>query len=157
MLFRSVFQERIKLEKNLQEIQNAARALSRGSGHSKFADYSKKILEEAAKGVQDADACAEEEFGWWVKEVGAVTHEMTLQHARQMLDDYFHGAPPFAEVKRRDAASWNSRSITHLANYPSPSLPMIFSDESSNLAQRRRDERFQIVEYFYIWKIFRSL
>src|SRR5271165_1915017 len=28
------------------------------------------------------------------------------------------------------SASWNSRSITHLANYPSPSLPMIFSDES---------------------------
>src|SRR5664279_486316 len=29
------------------------------------------------------------------------------------------------------SASWNSRSITHLANYPSPSLPMIFSDEST--------------------------
>src|SRR5664280_248208 len=28
------------------------------------------------------------------------------------------------------SASWNSRSITHLANYPSPSLPMISSDES---------------------------
>src|SRR6516165_8512648 len=28
------------------------------------------------------------------------------------------------------SASWNSRSITHLANYLSPSLPMIFSDES---------------------------
>src|ERR1035441_3666417 len=28
------------------------------------------------------------------------------------------------------SASWNSRSITHLANYPSPSLPIIFSDES---------------------------
>src|SRR5664280_3617778 len=27
------------------------------------------------------------------------------------------------------SASWNSRSITHLANYPSPSLPMISSDE----------------------------
>src|SRR5664280_1615667 len=26
------------------------------------------------------------------------------------------------------SASWNSRSITHLANYPSPSLPMISSD-----------------------------
>src|SRR6516162_10396517 len=30
------------------------------------------------------------------------------------------------------SASWNSRSITHLANYLSPSLPMIFSDESKN-------------------------
>src|SRR5271157_3632908 len=29
------------------------------------------------------------------------------------------------------SASSNSRSITHLANYPSPSLPMISSDESS--------------------------
>src|SRR6516162_1448292 len=29
------------------------------------------------------------------------------------------------------SASWNSRSITHLANYLSPSLPMIFSDEST--------------------------
>src|SRR5208283_1766441 len=29
------------------------------------------------------------------------------------------------------SAFWNSRSITHLANYPSPSLPMISSDESS--------------------------
>src|SRR5271157_2136596 len=28
------------------------------------------------------------------------------------------------------SAFWNSRSITHLANYPSPSLPMISSDES---------------------------
>src|SRR6516165_9897874 len=28
------------------------------------------------------------------------------------------------------SASWNSRSITHLASYLSPSLPMIFSDES---------------------------
>src|ERR1035438_7996133 len=27
------------------------------------------------------------------------------------------------------SASWNSRSINHLANYPSPSLPMISSDE----------------------------
>src|ERR1035438_5574121 len=35
------------------------------------------------------------------------------------------------------SASWNSRSITHLANYPSPSLPMIFSDESKSLC---RDE-----------------
>src|ERR1035441_4811229 len=33
------------------------------------------------------------------------------------------------------SASWNSRSITHLANYPSPSLPMIFSDESHLLAR----------------------
>src|ERR1035441_6143623 len=31
------------------------------------------------------------------------------------------------------SASWNSRSITHLANYPSPSLPMISSDEPSRL------------------------
>src|SRR5271165_6793859 len=31
------------------------------------------------------------------------------------------------------SASWNSRSITHLANYPSPSLPMISSDESKIL------------------------
>src|ERR1035437_9652135 len=29
------------------------------------------------------------------------------------------------------SASWNSRSITHLANYPSPSSPMISSDEPS--------------------------
>src|SRR5664279_5223830 len=28
------------------------------------------------------------------------------------------------------SASWNSRSITHLANYPSRSLPMISSNES---------------------------
>src|SRR5271157_2921007 len=28
------------------------------------------------------------------------------------------------------SASWNSRSITHLANYPSRSLPMNSSDES---------------------------
>src|SRR5208283_5577929 len=35
------------------------------------------------------------------------------------------------------SASWNSRSITHLANYPSPSLPMISSDESYLEALRR--------------------
>src|SRR5271166_2221242 len=34
------------------------------------------------------------------------------------------------------SASWNSRSITHLANYPSPSLPMISSDESKKNAAR---------------------
>src|SRR5271165_770401 len=33
------------------------------------------------------------------------------------------------------SAFWNSRSITHLANYPSPSLPMISSDESSFFSQ----------------------
>src|SRR6516162_7095632 len=32
------------------------------------------------------------------------------------------------------SAFWNSRSITHLADYPSPSLPMIFSDESNKEA-----------------------
>src|ERR1017187_7418915 len=31
------------------------------------------------------------------------------------------------------SASWNSRSITHLANYPSRSLPMISSNESNSL------------------------
>src|ERR1017187_7894133 len=32
------------------------------------------------------------------------------------------------------SASWNSRSITHLANYPSRSLPMISSNESKKKA-----------------------
>src|SRR5271166_5371979 len=35
------------------------------------------------------------------------------------------------------SASWNSRSITHLANYPSPSLPMISSDQNTKKARKQ--------------------
>ena len=38
------------------------------------------------------------------------------------------------------SASWNSRSITHLANYPSPSSPMISSDEPLNWGDRPRED-----------------
>src|SRR5664280_3924278 len=46
------------------------------------------------------------------------------------------------------SASWNSRSITHLANYPSPSLPMIFSDES----QKKRDFAGLQAADHYAWE-----
>src|SRR6267378_5453604 len=36
------------------------------------------------------------------------------------------------------SAFWNSRSITHLANYLSPSLPMNSSDESNDLRRQHR-------------------
>src|ERR1039458_256503 len=47
------------------------------------------------------------------------------------------------------SASWNSRSITHLANYPSRSLPMNSSDES-NISVRgtRRKAARRIQEAF---------
>src|SRR5664280_1935652 len=37
------------------------------------------------------------------------------------------------------SASWNSRSITHLANYPSRSLPMISSNESEEWMHAARN------------------
>src|SRR5258707_81699 len=40
-------------------------------------------------------------------------------------------------------ASWNSRSITHLANYPSRSLPMNSSDESNSKTGERVGHRGQ--------------
>src|SRR5229473_7685512 len=39
------------------------------------------------------------------------------------------------------SAFWNSRSITHLANYLSPSLPMNSSDESLLKADTQRDRK----------------
>src|SRR5712692_3745963 len=36
------------------------------------------------------------------------------------------------------SAFWNSRSITHLANYLSPSLPMNSSDQSERICSRSR-------------------
>src|SRR5450755_794110 len=38
------------------------------------------------------------------------------------------------------SASWNSPSITHLANCLSPSLPMNFSDEPEKMASQRHSE-----------------
>src|SRR5450432_198006 len=46
------------------------------------------------------------------------------------------------------SASWNSRSITHLANYPSRSLPTNSSDEPHFLARHltyhRRNSRYHL-------------
>ena len=71
----------------------------------------------------------------------------TLRAHRSLLLNYFKAKKQFssgvieglnnkAKVTMRrsygfaPSASWNSRSITHLANYPSRSLPMISSNES---------------------------
>ncbi|MBA3913772.1 MAG: DUF4935 domain-containing protein, partial [Acidobacteriales bacterium] len=96
-----VSQQQQLIEKDILAAKKGAESMIKKSPEGAIAEHANVILAEVESSFEMAWEWADNEFESWLKQCEAVEHEMTLEHVKQMTEDYFDGKPPFSSVKER--------------------------------------------------------